>query len=138
MVGYGIDLGNGESADYQAAIGALQGGKNGHVLQVALLRSLQQAVYQSENRGHFGLAFNHYTHFTSPIRRYPDLLVHRLIKSLIHGETPMKGVRQLERSSRSVHYEYDAQAVVQLGVHCSYTERRAAVSYTHLTLPTKA
>ena len=125
LVGYGIDLGNGESADYQAAIGALQGKKNGHVLQVALLRSLQQAVYQAENRGHFGLAFNHYTHFTSPIRRYPDLLVHRLIKSLIHGETPIKGVRQIQRSSRNVHYQYDGEAVVQLGVHCSYTERRA-------------
>ena len=125
LAGYGIDLGNGESADYQAAIGALRGEKNGHVLQVALLRSLQQAVYQQENRGHFGLAFSHYTHFTSPIRRYPDLLVHRLIKSLIHGEPPIKGVRQPQRSSRNIHYDYDAEAVVQLGVHCSYTERRA-------------
>lgn len=125
LAGFGIELGNGEAPDYQRAARALRDKKNGRVLQVALLRSLQQAVYQPENRGHFGLAFSHYTHFTSPIRRYPDLLVHRLIKSLIHGKTDVRGVRQIGKSTQKSHYPYDAESVLQAGEHSSFTERRA-------------
>jgi ribonuclease R len=72
-----------------------------------LLRSLQQAVYSPKNVGHFGLAYEHYTHFTSPIRRYPDLLVHRAIKAVL--------ARQ----------RYQPGSWEELGVHCSQTERRA-------------
>ena len=79
-----------------------------------LLRSLQQAVYTPENVGHFGLAYPAYAHFTSPIRRYPDLLVHRAIKAALDGEryTPAR-------------YGDQAGGWKELGVHCSMTERRA-------------
>ncbi len=77
------------------------------LLQTVMLRSLRQAVYSPENVGHFGLAYEGYTHFTSPIRRYPDLLVHRAIKAVLSGKT------------------YDAGDWNALGVHCSETERRA-------------
>jgi len=72
-----------------------------------MLRSMQQAVYSPDNVGHFGLAYEAYTHFTSPIRRYPDLLVHRAIKAVVEGK------------------RYQAKDWHQLGVHCSMTERRA-------------
>jgi len=77
------------------------------LLQTVMLRSLRQAVYSPENVGHFGLAYEGYAHFTSPIRRYPDLVVHRAIKSVLSGKT------------------YDAGDLAALGVHCSETERRA-------------
>ncbi|MBT7371916.1 MAG: ribonuclease R, partial [Gammaproteobacteria bacterium] len=122
---FGVDIGEGEPADYQRAVEALRQQKNGHVLQVALLRSLQQAVYQPENRGHFGLAYSHYAHFTSPIRRYPDLLTHRLIKSLIHRREPPKEVKQLGKPRKNSDYLYDAEAIATFGEHLSFAERRA-------------
>lgn len=77
------------------------------LLQTMLLRSMQQAMYEPENVGHFGLAYEHYAHFTSPIRRYPDLLVHRAIKAVLAQKS------------------YDVPNWQELGVHCSYCERRA-------------
>ncbi len=82
------------------------------LIQTVLLRSLSQAVYTPENCGHFGLAFDAYTHFTSPIRRYPDLLVHRAIKHLVRNKPVEK-------------FPYGEEAMEQMGEHCSMTERRA-------------
>jgi ribonuclease R len=77
------------------------------LLQTILLRSLKRALYTPQNVGHFGLAFEAYVHFTSPIRRYPDLLVHRAIKALLRGS------------------KYDGLDWEETGRHCSETERRA-------------
>ena len=78
-----------------------------------MIRSLSQAVYQPENIGHFGLNFPGYAHFTSPIRRYPDLLVHRAIRFLIRN-----------RARRKI-YPYNSFAMEELGEICSAAERRA-------------
>ncbi len=83
-----------------------------HLIQMVLLRSLSQAVYTPEQNGHFGLALNPYTHFTSPIRRYPDLLVHRAIRHCLSGK-PVET------------YHYSTQDMAIMGEHCSANERRA-------------
>lgn len=80
-----------------------------HLIETVLLRSMTLAVYEGRNNGHFGLAFDHYTHFTSPIRRYPDLLVHRAIRHILENGGS----------------EHNREDMHQLGVHCSMTERRA-------------
>jgi ribonuclease R len=94
--------------DYAKLLERIRGRPDFNLLQTVLLRSLKQAVYTPENVGHFGLAYEAYVHFTSPIRRYPDLLVHRAIKALLAG--------------KRYGTELDWEA---LGRHCSETERRA-------------
>ena len=94
--------------DYAALLERIRGRPDFNLLQTVLLRSLKQAVYTPENVGHFGLAYEAYVHFTSPIRRYPDLLVHRAIKALLAGKRYDGGL------------DWEA-----LGRHCSETERRA-------------
>jgi ribonuclease R len=93
-----------------------------------MLRSLRQAMYQVENHGHFGLGYEAYTHFTSPIRRYPDLMVHRAIRSVIRSETPSAHVRRVDTAKaiplRKI-YPYSVNDVVTIGEQCSRTERRA-------------
>lgn len=83
-----------------------------HLVETVVLRSMKMAVYSPDNVGHFGLAYDAYMHFTSPIRRYPDLVVHRAIKSVLNGPDCDP-------------YGYSREALSQLGDHCSMTERRA-------------
>ena len=122
---FGIDLGAGTPRDYQNAIRQLREQKNGEVLQIALLRSMQQAIYHPENKGHFGLGYSHYTHFTSPIRRYPDLLVHRLIKSAVHSTYECAEVRRFGKPRKTNFYPYEEETVIAQGEHTSFAERRA-------------
>jgi len=112
-------------SDYQAVINQLRDKKNGRVLQMSLLRSMNQAVYQMQNEGHFGLGYPEYTHFTSPIRRYPDLLTHRLIKSVIHSRIKSNVALRLGKPKKTIFYPYDEEQVTTLGEHTSFTERRA-------------
>ncbi|KGJ98926.1 ribonuclease R [Thalassotalea sp. ND16A] len=104
-------------ADFGAITEKVSDRPDKELIQTMLLRSMKQAVYQAENLGHFGLALPAYSHFTSPIRRYPDLVIHRVIKSIINN--------QQENSVNIGYYQYDEQEVSELGEHCSMTERRA-------------
>jgi ribonuclease R len=112
--GFGLQLGGGDepkAKDYAQLLERLQGRPDKQLLQTVMLRSLRQAVYSPDNVGHFGLAYESYTHFTSPIRRYPDLLVHRAIKAVLaQGKYQPGG---------------GAEGWEQVGMHCSMTERRA-------------
>jgi len=87
--GFGLALGGGDDpspADYAALVETVRARPDAVLLQTMMLRSMQQAVYSPDNEGHFGLAYDAYAHFTSPIRRYPDLLTHRVIKAMLRGE----------------------------------------------------
>ena len=106
-----------EPADYSDIIAKVAGRPDQELIQTMLLRSMKQAVYQSDNQGHFGLALASYSHFTSPIRRYPDLVIHRVIKAVLQG--------QKDDPANIGCYGYPIQAVIALGEHCSLTERRA-------------
>lgn len=96
-------------ADYAHILRVIQDRPDAHMIQTVLLRSMSQAVYDPDNRGHFGLAYDAYAHFTSPIRRYPDLLVHRAIKQVLSGKVTQD----------------NEGALIRAGEHCSMTERRA-------------
>ncbi|CAG4882872.1 exoribonuclease R, RNase R [Georgfuchsia toluolica] len=107
---FGLQLGGGDTPhakDYAKLLEKLDGRPDKLLLQTVMLRSLQQAIYSPDNVGHFGLAYESYAHFTSPIRRYPDLLVHRAIKAVLAGGKYAPG-------------NWD-----EIGMHCSATERRA-------------
>lgn len=127
----GLSLSGGDaptSLDYQDLMAQIQDRSDSNMIQTVMLRSLRQAMYQVENLGHFGLGYDTYTHFTSPIRRYPDLLVHRAIRSVIRSELPSKQVVRVEGASllqSKVSYPYSPGDMAGLGEHCSMTERRA-------------
>ena len=106
-----------EPRDYGDILAKVAGRPDQELIQIMLLRSMRQAVYQTDNEGHFGLALPSYSHFTSPIRRYPDLVVHRVIKAILEKEAKNK--------ANEGFYEYTLEQVVELGEHCSMTERRA-------------
>ncbi|KEF31177.1 3'-to-5' exoribonuclease RNase R [Marinobacter nitratireducens] len=125
----GLQLGGGDkpsSADYQGLLAQIADRPDANVIQTVMLRSLSQAVYSPEQSGHFGLGFASYTHFTSPIRRYPDLIVHRAIKSRIHNPEVQKDViTPAVTDPELAEYPYDHARMEQLGEHASMTERRA-------------
>lgn len=107
----GLQLGGGDNPspkDYAALAGQFKGRPDAELLQVMMLRSMRQAVYEPHCEGHFGLAYEAYAHFTSPIRRYPDLTVHRAIKAILNGQNYEPG-----------------KSWQALGVHTSFCERRA-------------
>jgi ribonuclease R len=103
--------------DFTDVIEKIQGRPDQELIQTMLLRSMKQAVYDHENIGHFGLALEAYAHFTSPIRRYPDLVVHRALKGTID--------KHQQRKSKSGGKSYTEEEVEALGEQCSMTERRA-------------
>jgi len=114
--------------DYQQLFQMIKERPDAATLQTVMLRSLSQAVYTPENEGHFGLGYKAYAHFTSPIRRYPDLLAHRAIRHLIRSERACKQVRRLEGTAALANadgYLQADQQLAMLGEHCSMTERRA-------------
>lgn len=111
----GLSLGGGAKPtplDYMHLLDSVKDRPDAHLIQTVLLRSMSQAVYSPELKGHFGLALEAYAHFTSPIRRYPDLLVHRAIRHCLQGKTAQN-------------FHYGIPDMVTLGEHCSANERRA-------------
>lgn len=108
--------------DYSDILLQIKDRPDQELIQTMLLRSMRQAVYQSDNVGHFGLALESYSHFTSPIRRYPDLVIHRVIKAILVAQA--QGDAKIEEANIGFH-RYTPEAVIELGEHCSMTERRA-------------
>ncbi len=111
----GLNLGGSETPtakDYANLIEKVKDREDAHLIETVLLRSMQLAVYSEKNMGHFGLAFPAYAHFTSPIRRYPDLMVHRAIRHLIHNKD-------------SASFGYSNRDMHSIAENCSTTDRRA-------------
>lgn len=111
---FGLVLAGGKSPkpkDFQNTLNLAATRPDAHIIQTVMLRSMKQAHYTEAHDCHFGLAYNIYTHFTSPIRRYPDLLIHRALKYVLKDEQP--------------EYPYTEPEMAALGQHCSVTERRA-------------
>ena len=141
----GLNLGGGttpQARDYAELMKRIKERPDAALLQTMLLRSMQQAVYSPDNVGHFGLAYEHYAHFTSPIRRYPDLLTHRAIKAVLKGRkyeptgidlsklntTLSNSARKQAAKDKADGKQKDAKDLTiwdALGVHCSANERRA-------------
>ncbi|MDW5378722.1 ribonuclease R [Halomonas sp. HP20-15] len=127
----GLSLGGGDDPtpqDYRDLAEVIKGRPDTDVIQTVMLRSMSRAVYSPQNDGHFGLAYPAYAHFTSPIRRYPDLLVHRAIRSVIRGPRQTNTVLRAEGAPvepPSKWAPYTFEQMLELGEHCSMTERRA-------------
>jgi ribonuclease R len=143
QVGLNLNGGNKpEARDYAALMQQIKERPDATLLQTMLLRSMQQAVYSPDNVGHFGLAYEHYAHFTSPIRRYPDLLTHRAIKAVLLGKkyeptgvdlsklnsTVSNATRKQQAKDKAAGTQKNPKDLTiwdALGVHCSANERRA-------------
>ncbi|WP_090533462.1 ribonuclease R [Paraburkholderia sartisoli] len=142
--GMGLSLGGGETphaSDYAALMAQIRDRPDAQMLQTMLLRSMQQAVYSPDNIGHFGLAYEAYAHFTSPIRRYPDLLTHRAIYAILQGRKYQPGTphgvtlntalspraRAMQQADDEKRNRNRSNTAIweELGLHCSSNERRA-------------
>ena len=144
--GMGLSLGGGDTphaSDYAALMAHIRDRPDAQMLQTMLLRSMQQAVYSPDNIGHFGLAYEAYAHFTSPIRRYPDLLTHRAIYAILQGKkyqpaapegvelntalSPRARAMQAEDEEKRGRRGRGNNTAIweELGLHCSANERRA-------------
>jgi len=142
--GMGLTLAGGDkphASDYAALMAQVRTRPDAPMLQTMLLRSMQQAVYSPENIGHFGLAYDAYAHFTSPIRRYPDLLTHRAIRAVLAGRKYVPEIshqvelstmlspnaRRMQRTDDEQRGRARSNVAVweELGLHCSANERRA-------------
>ncbi|HTJ93693.1 MAG TPA: ribonuclease R [Pararobbsia sp.] len=142
--GVGLTLGGNDkphASDYAALMAQIRTRPDAQMLQSMLLRSMQQAVYSPDNIGHFGLAYDAYAHFTSPIRRYPDLLTHRVIRSILARRKYQPEVshdvvlstalspaaRAMQREDDAAHSRSRSNVAIweELGMHCSANERRA-------------
>ena len=136
----GLALGGGDEPtprDYAELAAQVRARPDSALLQTMLLRSMQQAVYSPDNVGHFGLAYDAYTHFTSPIRRYPDLLTHRVIKALLAGgryrpalvveagERELPGKKEDVAAAQAQARQLEHENWQALGAICSANERRA-------------
>lgn len=123
--------------EFQAIAAATKDRPDAMQIHTMLLRSMQQAIYTGTNSGHFGLAYEAYTHFTSPIRRYPDLLVHRVIKALLHGKryhlvngqvkqpAPQRRSPSGKPNAKPAPLTAEGEVWEAAGAHCSANERRA-------------
>ena len=141
----GLSLAGGDTpsaSDYAELMPKIKSRPDALLIQTMLLRSMQQAVYNPENIGHFGLSYEAYAHFTSPIRRYPDLLTHRAIKAILQGKRyEPKGIdigalnstlspagrKQLAKDKAAGKQKSEGNIAIweALGIHCSANERRA-------------
>ena len=127
----GLSMRGGEKPapeDFQGILKQIAGRPDAHLIQTVMLRSLSQAVYQPENKGHFGLGYTAYAHFTSPIRRYPDLLMHRALRHIVRSEVETQHVQRVAGAKlldKKDIYPYGVAQMLQLGEHCSINERRA-------------
>lgn len=142
--GVGLTLTGGakpHASDYAALIAQIRDRPDAQMLQSMVLRSMQQAVYSPDNIGHFGLAYEAYAHFTSPIRRYPDLLTHRAIYAILQGKKYLpdighdiflstgltKAAREMQKADDTARGRSRNSVAIweELGLHCSSNERRA-------------
>jgi ribonuclease R len=114
-----------QPGEYQSIAAATAERPDAQQIHTMLLRSMQQAIYTGANSGHFGLAYPAYTHFTSPIRRYPDLLVHRVIKALLGGKRYSLISGATEPAGRAKKGAGEEEQWEVAGAHCSANERRA-------------
>jgi ribonuclease R len=142
----GLNLAGGDKptpANYDLLLRSINERKDAPVIRTMMLRSLSQAEYRADNQGHFGLAYPAYAHFTSPIRRYPDLLVHRAIRSVIRrsesgstlhrvlkkvtgmGSDPVHRIKSAAPLEAGKSYPYDLDKMKTLADHCSRVSRRA-------------
>lgn len=126
----GVDMPGGKTPtpqDYKTVLEAVADREDAHIIETVLLRSLSQAEYLPASRGHFGLAYDSYAHFTSPIRRYPDLLVHRGIKKIL---AKLEHEKTAGENGEEQKITAEEKAVVlksweETGLQCSMTERRS-------------